>query len=103
MFTALKQKAQELWSKRPALLRGRSLVLTGAAALVLLVGWRLLSGGKDEDPYRTAPVDRGAITRVVSATGTLQPLVSANVGSTVSGPVQSVSVDFNAEVRAGQE
>jgi HlyD family secretion protein len=39
----------------------------------------------------------------VSATGTLEPLVSANVGSTVSGPVQSVFVDFNSQVRAGQE
>jgi HlyD family secretion protein len=104
MFAELKQKAQELWSKRPALLRGRSLLITGgAAALVLIFAWGLFNGDSDADPYRTAAVDRGAITRVVSATGTLQPLVSANVGSTVSGPVQSVSVDFNSQVRAGQE
>jgi len=103
MLSGVKQKAAELWAKRPALLRGRSLFWIGGGALaVLLVGWSLLNGGKDEDPYRTAAVDRGAITRVVSATGTLQPLVSANVGSTVSGPVREVLVDFNAQVRAGQ-
>src|SRR5262245_44944261 len=103
MFAALKQKALELWAKRPALLRGRSLFLTGGGAvLALLIGGALLKGGKDEDPYRTAAVDRGAITRVVSATGTLQPLVSANVGSVVSGPVREVLVDFNTQVRAGQ-
>jgi HlyD family secretion protein len=103
MLSALKQKAAELWGKRPALLRGRSLFWVGGGTLVvLLAGWILLKGDKDENPYRTAAVDRGAITRVVSATGTLQPLVSANVGSTVSGPVREVLVDFNAQVRAGQ-
>jgi HlyD family secretion protein len=100
---AVKERAQALWAKRPGLLRGRSLFVTGGAALiVLLAAWAMLKGDGDADPYRTAPVDRGSITRVVSATGTLQPLVSANVGSTVSGPVQEVLVDFNSQVRAGQ-
>ncbi|QGZ96100.1 efflux RND transporter periplasmic adaptor subunit [Terricaulis silvestris] len=103
MFAELKQKAMELWSKRPGFLRGRSLYISGgAAAVVLLIGWSLMNGKSDADPYRTAAVDRGAITRVVSATGTLQPLVSANVGATVSGPVSEVLVDFNSQVRAGQ-
>lgn len=94
---------KQLWSGRPALLRGRNLILAGGgAALVLIVGWMMTRGNSEAEPYRTAAVDRGAITRVVSATGTLQPLVSANVGSTVSGPVQVVLVDFNSQVRAGQ-
>jgi HlyD family secretion protein len=103
MFAGLKQKAQELWEKRPGLLRGRSLFITGGVALlVLVVGMNVLGGDSDAEPYRTAAIDRGAITRVVSATGTLQPLVSANVGSTVSGPVVEVLVDFNSQVRANQ-
>ncbi|MGH6952392.1 MAG: efflux RND transporter periplasmic adaptor subunit, partial [Vitreimonas sp.] len=103
MLSQVKQMAQAIWSKRPALLRGRALFWTGGATLLaVVVGWNLLNGGEDEDPYRTAAVDRGAITRVVSATGTLQPLVSANVGSTVSGPVREVLVDFNTQVQAGQ-
>lgn len=103
MLPALKQKAQDLWAKRPGLLRGRNLALTGGGAAIVLFGaWMLLKGDGDAEPYRTQAVDRGAIVRVVSATGTLQPLVSANVGSTVSGPVQDVLVDFNSQVRAGQ-
>ncbi len=103
MLAGLKQRAADLWAKRTGLLRGRSLYLTGgAAALVLLLGWNIFTGDSDAEPYRTAAIDRGAITRVVNATGTLQPLVSANVGSTVSGPVQQVLVDFNTQVRAGQ-
>jgi HlyD family secretion protein len=99
----VRSTASGLWAKRPGILRGRNLFLIGGAAAVVLVGWMIFGPKGNAEPYRTAEVDRGAITRVVSATGTLQPLVSANVGSTVSGPVQHVSVDFNAQVRAGQE
>lgn len=103
MVADLRQKALELWGKRPGFLRGSGLFISGGAALVvLLVGWNLFNGESDAEPYRTAPIDRGAITRVVSATGTLQPLVSANVGSTVSGPVVEVLADFNSQVREGQ-
>ncbi len=106
-LTAMKERVQStasgLWAKRPGFLRGRNLFIAGGALGVLLVGWTVFGPKDDSEPYRTAAIDRGSITRVVSATGTLQPLVSANVGSTVSGPVQSVSVDFNSQVRAGQE
>src|SRR5690606_10409914 len=106
-LSAVRERVQStasgLWAKRPGFLRGRNLFITGGAAVVVLGGWMLFGPKDDAEPYRTAAVDRGSITRVVSATGTLQPLVSANVGSTVSGPVQSVSVDFNSQVRAGQE
>lgn len=103
MFAALKQNAQSLWAKRPGLLRGRNLFITGGAALIVLHGaWSIFGGDSEAEPYRTQPIDRGAIVRVVSATGTLEPLVSANVGSTVSGPVQEVLADFNSQVRAGQ-
>ena len=97
------ERLKELWSTRPAWLHGRKLYfVAGGAALTLLAVWMMTRGDSDAEPYRTASIDRGAITRVVSATGTLQPLVSANVGSTVSGPVREVLVDFNSQVRAGQ-
>jgi HlyD family secretion protein len=103
MFADLKQKVLALWAKRPGLLRGRNLFISGGAALIVLfIAWGMINGDGDAEPYRTAEVDRGSITRVVSATGTLQPLVSANVGSTVSGPVIEVLADFNSQVRAGQ-
>ncbi len=79
-------------------------VTSGAAALAALLAlWFIFGrGDKDETPYRTAAVDRGEILRAVSATGQLQPLVTVNVGSTVSGPVKSVDVDFNSVVKANQ-
>lgn len=105
-LTAMKDRVQStasgLWAKRPGFLRGRNLFIAGGVVAVGLIGWSIFGGKDDEEPYRTATIDTGSITRVVSATGTLQPLVSANVGSTVSGPVQAVLVDFNSQVTAGQ-
>ena len=102
MTRQMTDRAQAIWSKRPGLLRGRNLWLVGGGLAVLLALWFTFRGNGEANPYRTAPIDRGAITRSVSATGTLQPVVSANVGSTVSGPVQTVEVDFNTPVRVGQ-
>jgi len=70
--------------------------------VVALLAFFLTRGNGDAEPYRTAAVDRGEVVRAVSATGQLQPLVSVDVGSTVSGLVKTVEVDFNAQVRAGQ-
>lgn len=54
------------------------------------------------DAYLTETVDRGPILKVVSANGTLNPVVLVNVGTQVSGTVQSLYADFNDRVRSGQ-
>ncbi len=54
------------------------------------------------EPYDTAAVQRGDLTRTVSASGTLQALVTTDVGSQLSGQVRAVYVDFNDPVRRGQ-
>ena len=58
---------------------------------------------KDEKPrFRTATVDQGAISQVVLATGTLQPVITVNVGTQVSGTVLERLADFNDHVKKGQ-
>ena len=60
-------------------------------------------GDKTETPkFRTAAVDEGAITQVVLATGTLQPVITVNVGTQVSGTVLERRADFNDHVTKGQ-
>ena len=49
-----------------------------------------------------AEVTAGTITRRVVATGTVQPVTTVDVGTQVSGMVQSLDVDFNAMVHVGQ-
>jgi HlyD family secretion protein len=59
--------------------------------------WR---GGGEK--YREVPITRGDITAVVNSTGTVQPVLSVQVGSFVSGPIKETEVDFNDRVKAGQ-
>jgi len=52
--------------------------------------------------FRTEPVTRGELVVKVTATGKLQPLNEVDVGSEVSGLVESVFVDDNDYVKKGQ-
>src|SRR5712692_8822051 len=51
--------------------------------------------------YQTALVTRGPLTQLVTATGTLNPVVNVQVGSQVSGNIQKLFADFNSKVKAG--
>lgn len=76
-----------------------TLWLAGLAAL----GLAACNGGEPgRQAYRTANIDRGNVEVSISATGTLRALSTVDVGSQVSGQVQSVEVDFNEAVRKGQ-
>jgi len=61
-----------------------------------------LRGGSVDGRYVTATVTRGPIVRSVIATGTVNPVVTVQVGSYVSGPIQAIYADFNARVKAGE-
>ncbi|MCL2182711.1 MAG: efflux RND transporter periplasmic adaptor subunit [Chitinispirillia bacterium] len=52
--------------------------------------------------YDTVEVKRGTVERLITSTGTLDPVGSVEVGTQVSGTVDKVLVDFNDTVRAGQ-
>src|SRR5262249_31929774 len=45
---------------------------------------------------------RGPLTAVVSATGTLNAVITVQVGSQVSGQIKELLADFNTRVRRGQ-
>ncbi len=47
-------------------------------------------------------VTRGPISREVLSSGVLEPKAAVNVGSQVSGTIQSLSADFNDHVKTGQ-
>ena len=52
--------------------------------------------------YLTAPVTRGAVVQRITATGTVNPVLSIVVGAQVSGVIQQLFCDYNAQVRVGQ-
>lgn len=80
-------------------------VIIGVVLLALIVAgvaaWQLRPK-TPKDPYRTAAIEQGDLTKTVSASGTLQALVTVEVGSQISGQIKQVLVDFNDEVTKGQ-
>jgi HlyD family secretion protein len=58
--------------------------------------------GKGPVQYYTAKVETGEIKQVVEATGTINAVITVQVGSQVSGTIAKLYVDFNSHVRKGQ-
>ena len=64
--------------------------------------WRTYGTTGDAPRFKLARVESGPLTAVVSATGTLNPVVSVQVGSQVSGQIKEILVDFNSPVKENQ-
>jgi HlyD family secretion protein len=58
--------------------------------------------GKGPIQYYTARVETGEIKQVVEATGTINAVITVQVGSQVSGTISRLYVDFNSHVKKGQ-
>lgn len=82
----------------------KKVILIAAAVLGLgLAGaayWHF-SGGQAQQGYRFAKIERGDLVAAVSSTGTLNPVVSVQVGSQVSGQIKDIFVDYNSVVKKG--
>jgi HlyD family secretion protein len=70
-------------------------------AVAAVIVWRARPGS-EAPKYRTAAIERGTIQAVVSATGTVRPVVQVEVGSQVSGTVYRIHADYNSRVTAGE-
>jgi HlyD family secretion protein len=81
----------------------RWLLVSGVIVVVLGAGlaWRLLD--KPAPPkYLTAAAAKGDVVRTVVTTGSVNPVVTVQVGSYVSGPIKAIYCDYNTKVKAGQ-
>jgi HlyD family secretion protein len=74
--------------------------------VVLLVGGFIFYRWKGQNglnqKFRTIKVERGEISTTVTATGTINPVITVLVGSQVSGTIKALSADFNSRVKEGQ-
>lgn len=74
-----------------------------ALVIVAITGW--IGYGhiqKHKIIYQTQKLEKCTITEVVEASGTINPVNTVSVGSTVSGLMQAIYVDYNSEVKKGQ-
>jgi HlyD family secretion protein len=79
--------------------------LIGIVMIMVIGGggmWQWWTSGTPPIQYKTTLVDRGPITAIVTATGTVNPVISVQVGSQVSGKVSQLFADFNSPVTKGQ-
>jgi HlyD family secretion protein len=76
------------------------LAIAAAAAIALGATWLL--SGRSGEAFVTAPAARIDLVRSISATGAVNPVVTVQVGTYVSGPIQEITCDFNTKVVAGQ-
>lgn len=79
------------------------LTTTVIAGIVGLTMWTLNDTTEPGEAlaYKVAKVERGDIAAIVSATGTLNPVNTVQVGSQVSGTIQRLHSDFNESVKKG--
>src|ERR1700720_488173 len=76
------------------------LVLAGVVIVAgLFVALGLNRGAQAQ--HFTAKVERGAIDNVVEATGTINSVITVQVGSQVSGSIAKLNADFNSRVHKG--
>ena len=81
----------------------RIFLMTAVLLVGLAIGGYVFFNGERKAPvrYRTAMIERGPVISVVTATGSINPVVSVQVGTQVSGMIKSLHADFNSIVKAG--
>lgn len=77
-----------------------SIGLLLAAAMV--AAWWYLGHRAPAPHYVTAAASTGAVSREITASGSINPVVTVQVGAFVSGNIQTLSCDFNTKVTKGQ-
>jgi len=65
-------------------------------------GYVYWNGEQQPAKYKTVKIERGTVTQAVTATGTINPVITVQVGSQVSGIIKALYADFNSVVTAGQ-
>ena len=71
-----------------------------ALLIAIIAGYGIFT--KQKVKYVTKPLTNCTITQYVDASGTINPVNTVSVGSTVSGLIKAIYVDYNSEVKKGQ-
>jgi HlyD family secretion protein len=82
----------------------RAFILGGAILILAVIGTGsyVFWNGQGRPQYRTARAERSDIVSTISATGTLNAVITVQVGSQISGMIKELRADFNSEVKKHQ-
>ena len=81
-------------------MKKRYLFVIAAIIILSIAAFGIIKSNQSK--YETKELKRCTITQYVEASGTINPVNTVSVGSTVSGLVKEIYVDFNSEVKKGQ-
>ena len=77
-------------------------IIVSLAAVLLICGGFAYTKKHPRISYETQKLEKCTITQVVEASGTINPVNTVSVGSTVSGLIKAIYVDYNSQVKKGQ-
>ncbi len=84
----------------------KNLILIFIILFVVVLGgflyYQFIEQKGTNQKFRTVKVERGEISSIVTATGTINPVITVLVGSQVSGTIKALYADFNSQVKEGQ-
>jgi HlyD family secretion protein len=92
-------------SRAAAPRRRRWLAVAVSIVVVALLGAAIFAWRERAEPalqYQTVAASRGTVAPSVISSGTVNPVTTVQVGTYVSGVIESISCDFNTRVKAGQ-
>lgn len=80
----------------------KKIVIIATIGAIAWYGFSLYKKDNTKDSFVTHKLSRGNITEMVSASGTINPISSIDVGTQVSGRIQKIYVDYNSIVKKDQ-
>ena len=86
-------------------MKKRTKIILALLALLLIAGIIAMVSKKGKNEvitFETCQVEPGEISTTITATGTIEPVKTVDVGTQVSGIVKRMYVDFNSVVKRGQ-
>jgi HlyD family secretion protein len=84
------------------LTRPRLIGLVALTLIILFVLYRYTAGEDGAPDYQTSVAEKANVVSRVSTSGSLQAVVTVDVGSQVSGRIQELYADFNSKVKKGE-
>ena len=86
-------------------MKKKTKIILSLVALLLIAGIIAMVAKKGKNEvinFQTTQVEPGEISTTITATGTIEPVQTVDVGTQVSGIVKRLYVDYNSVVRRGQ-
>jgi len=78
------------------------IIIIAVLGIIAFSLFKFFSKGKQEIMIKTETIGRSDISNTVTATGSLDAVVSVDVGTQVSGKINKIFVDYNSIVKKGQ-